>query len=151
MLEERFPDEDLDEVNRRIDFVCLGDTNTLKIVEIKRPEVTIGRNELEQLKDYVDYARDLQGDDPVGRRKVEGYVIGKQLADSRQAQREYERIEQDDMYVRTFSNLQRMARKSHREFLEVLQRKAERTDSEMLQSYLDDFDAPGIEDPEQVP
>jgi hypothetical protein len=151
MLEEKFPDEDLDEVNRRIDFVCLGDTNTLKIVEIKRPEVTIGRDELEQLKDYVDYARDLQGSDPVGRRKVEGYVIGKQLADSRQAQHEYERIEQDDMYVRTFSNLQSMARKSHREFIEVLQRKAERTESEMLQSYLDDIDAPDLEEKEQAP
>jgi len=150
MLEEQFPDEELDEVNRRIDFVCLGDTNTLKIVEIKRPEVTIGRNELDQLKDYVDFARDLQGNDPVGRRKVEGYVIGKRLADSRKAKREYDRMEQDDMYVRTFNNLQSMARQSHREFLQVLERKAERTGSEMLQSYLDELDAPGIEEQEQA-
>jgi hypothetical protein len=44
-----------------------------------------------------------------------------------------------------------MARKSHREFIEVLQRKAERTESEMLQSYLDDIDAPDLEEKEQAP
>ena len=150
MLEERFPDEDLGEMNRRIDFVCLGDTNTLKIVEIKRPEVTIGRNELEQLKDYIDFARDLQGNDPVGRRKVEGYVIGKRLADSRKAQREYKRMEDDEMYVRTFNNLRTMARQSHREFLQVLERKAQRTESEMLQSYLDDVEGLSPDEQEQA-
>jgi len=54
------------------------------------------------------------------------------------------------MYVRTFNNLQNMARQSHREFLQVLERKAERTGSEMLQSYLDELDAPGIDEQEQA-
>ena len=112
--------------------------------------MTIGRNELDQLKDYVDFARDLQGNDPVGRRKVEGFVIGKELADSRKAQREYERMEQDDMYVRTYSNIRNMARKSHREFLDVLERKAERTDSEMLQLYVNELEEPGIDEQEQA-
>ena len=146
MLEEQFPDADLDEPNRRIDFVCLGDINTLKIVEIKRPDVTIGVNELEQLKDYVDYARDLHGNDPVGQRKVEGYVVGEKLADSRKAQREYSRMELDEMYVRTYSDLRRMARQSQKEFVDILERKAQRTGSEMLQSHIDDIDAPNIEE-----
>lgn len=150
MLEDRFPDEELDERNRRIDFVCLGDVSTLKIVEIKRPEVTIGKNELEQLKNYVDFARDLQGRDPVGEREVEGYIIGKTLADSRKAEREYKRVKDDRMYVRTYSNLRSRAKQSHREFLDVIQRKAERTESEMLQSFIDDVDVPTVDEQEQA-
>lgn len=145
MLEEQFPDEELDEPNRRIDFVCLGDVNTLKVVEIKRPDITIGKNELEQLKDYVDFAREMHGSDPVGEREVEGYVIGEKLADSRKAQREYERMKNDGMYIRTYKDLQRLAKKSQREFLDVLERKAERTESEMLESHLEDFDGPEFE------
>ncbi|MFP9060991.1 ATP-binding protein [Natrialbaceae archaeon A-chndr2] len=139
MLEDQFPDEEFNEDNRRIDFVCLGDVNTLKIVEIKRPEVTIGFNELRQLVDYVDFARELHGSGPVGHREVEGYIIGKQLADSRKARNEYKRIKDDGMYIRTFTDMRRMAKQSHQEFLDVFERKAERTGSDMLRSHLEDF------------
>jgi hypothetical protein len=141
MLEDRFPNEEFnEESNRRIDFVCLGDVSTLKIVEIKKPQDTIGINELDQLKDYVDYARDLHGTDPVGEREVEGYIVGKGLADSRKAEREYTRMKRDGMYIRTYTDLKRIARQSQREFFEVFKRKAERTGSSMLASHLEDVD-----------
>lgn len=150
MLEDQYSDDHLDEKNRRIDFVCLGDTSTLKIVEIKRPDATIGKKELEQLKEYVDFARELHGNDPVGRRKVEGYIVGKRVSDTRSARQEHRRVEKDDMFVRTYSDLRRMAKQSQREFLDVLERKAERTESEMLQSFIEDVDAPRIDEQEEA-
>ena len=140
MLVEEFPDDELENPDKRIDFVCLEDTNSLRIVEIKRPDVTIGINELEQLKRYVRFARRHHGDDEMANRDIEGYVIGKRLADSPRAKDEYRRMKDDGMYVRTYSDLQRLARQSQTEFLEAFERKAERTGSEMLEARLDDVE-----------
>lgn len=49
------------------------------------------------------------------------------------------------MYIRTYTDLQERARQSQREFLEVLDRKAERTGSEMLRSHLDDIESPDVD------
>ena len=139
MLKDEYDaDEYLEHPNRRVDFVCLGDTNSLKVIEIKRPEVTIGTNELDQLKDYVRFVRNHVGDD-IDRSDVEGYVIGKKLADSEEAQDEYKnRLKPDGHYVRTYSELRRIAEQAQQEFVDALNRKAERTDSEMLQTQVQD-------------
>lgn len=136
MLKEEFDaDEYLNNPDRRVDFICLSDTNSIKVIEIKRPNVSIGINELNQLKDYVRFVRKHVGED-IADEDVEGYVIGNYLAGSEEAKDEYRRMKNDGMYVRTYSDLQRLARQSQKEFLQAFERKAERTESEMLQSQL---------------
>lgn len=139
MLQEEFDaDEYLEHPDRRVDFVCLSDTNSLKIVEIKRPDVTIGTNELEQLKEYVRFVRNHVGED-LDRNDVEGYVVGKKLADSEGAKDEYRnRLKPDGHYIRTYSDLRRIAEQSQREFVDALGRKADRTNSQMLRNQVEE-------------
>ena len=50
----------------------------------------------------------------------------------------------DDMRIRTYKDIKDIARRSHKAFLEVFERKAERTDSQMLQTYLRNTEQAGL-------
>lgn len=126
------------EVDNRVGFIALGDSDSIKAIDIRRPGVEIGETELDQLKRYVDYIRGLKGSRPVNDRKVEGYLIGQRLSDTQTVQQEYQRrLKPDNMYVRSFQDLREKAHQSHEEFIDVIRRKADRTDSEMLESELE--------------
>jgi|SRR5208282_2924563 len=53
LLRENFTDDELDEPDRRIDFVCIGTGDTVHIVELKRPSYHVKSKDLDQLLDYV--------------------------------------------------------------------------------------------------
>lgn len=128
---------DVDKIANRVGFVALGDSESVKAIDIRRPGSEIDETELGQLKRYVDFLRGLQGSRPINDRKVEGYLIGQRLSDTQSAQQEYQRrMKPDDMYVRSYQDLREKAHRSHEEFIDVIRRKAERTDSEMLESEL---------------
>lgn len=135
LLKDRWPNEELDEDNRRIDFICLGDSGTLRIIELKRPSVEIGRKQLRQLEDYVDFVREKEGTDPEGERTITGYIIGSEIK-NQQSKRLAMRLKKDGMHVRPFKDLQRIAEKSHQQFIDVFERKAERTGDERLRARL---------------
>lgn len=132
-LLKRFPEaKDVPEENRRIDFLCLGYGNTLNVIELKRPESSIGRKELGQLEDYVDYVRPLQGTDPTSYQTVVGYIIGGRLVKTREVAEKAARLRQSSMYVRTYNDLQRRVLGVHKRFIEVLERKAIRISDKRL-------------------
>ena len=60
LLKEKFPDDELDEKDRRIDFLCVRESGDLVVVEIKRPKKKASRNELNQMEDYVLFLRGLE-------------------------------------------------------------------------------------------
>jgi len=127
-LLEMFPEaEDVPEENRRIDFLCLGYGNILNVIELKRPESTIGRKELRQLEDYVDHIYSLIGTDPErSYQTVVGYIIGGHISRNVEVRRMVERLRQSAMYVRTYEDLQRVIWNVHGRFIDVLERKANR-------------------------
>ena len=43
--------------NKRIDFFCLGELGRAFVIEVKRPQDKIGRAEIQQLTNYVDFLR----------------------------------------------------------------------------------------------
>ena len=45
------------ESDRRIDFLCVREENTLVVVEIKRPTSRVSDRDLKQIEDYVIYVK----------------------------------------------------------------------------------------------
>jgi hypothetical protein len=124
-------------VANRVGFVALGDSESVKAIDIRRPGSEIEEAELNQLKRYIDFLRGLKGSRPINDRKVEGYLIGQRLSNTQSVQQEYQRrMKPDDMYVRSYQDLREKAHRSHEEFIDVIRRKAERTNSDMLESEL---------------
>ena len=59
MLREQFPEpDDTLEEDRRIDFLCVRESNNLVIVEIKRPKLKASVQELDQIEEYVGFMRE---------------------------------------------------------------------------------------------
>ncbi|MFY4815033.1 ATP-binding protein [Haloarcula sp. AONF1] len=128
----------------RVGFVTLGDTNTIRVVDIREPDYTLEKADLNQFKDIVDYLRSIKDMAPVNNRDLEGYIIARGTRDSRGVKSEIRRMKMDDMRIRTYKDIKDIARRSHKAFLEVFERKAERTDSQMLQTYLRNTEQAGL-------
>ena len=136
MLKQQFPDSTELESDRRIDFLCLGHGSTLNVVELKRPGSAIGRKQLEQLERYVDFVRSrvsTGGETHI----VHGYIIGGHMSKEPDAIAKAERLAKDGMLVRTFDDLQKVAQKIHKRFIDILERKAKRIGDRRVTEGLD--------------
>ena len=56
ILKEKFPDDDLEEPNRRIDFMCFSSNNEIHIWELKRPNIRIDEKYHAQIYRYREFA-----------------------------------------------------------------------------------------------
>lgn len=133
-LSEMFPEsEDVPEVNRRIDFLCLGHGSTLTVIELKRPGSSLGMKEMRQLQNYVFYVRTLRGTDPErAYLNVVGYLIGGHISRTPEVIFLAKSLREDSMYVRTFIELHSTTRRVYRRFIEILERKATRINDRRL-------------------
>ena len=52
ILKENFPDTELEEKNRRLDFLCNLVNGELIIIELKRPRIKISLKEIRQAREY---------------------------------------------------------------------------------------------------
>jgi hypothetical protein len=133
-LLEKFPEaKDVLKQDRRIDFLCLGYGRTLNVIELKRPGSTIGRKGLDQLEQYVDFVRELEGTDPKNRRTVVGYVIASKISSGYGVHQKAERLEAHSMYVQTYDDLKRVADNTYKRFVGVFESKAKRTGDTRLE------------------
>ncbi|MFC7137989.1 hypothetical protein ACFQRB_19110 [Halobaculum litoreum] len=128
----------------RVGFISLGDADTIRLVDICQTDHIVGKQDLDEFKNYVDFLRSIRNMDPVDGREIEGYIIAQDTEDSREVKSELRRMKMDDMRIRTYDDIKDIARRSHQAFIEVFERKAERTDSEMLRSHLDGPHQTGI-------
>jgi Histidine kinase-, DNA gyrase B-, and HSP90-like ATPase len=121
MLREQFPDEELQESDRRIDFLCVREGRQLIVVEIKRPGITASSKELAQVEEYVHFMRDLvaRSTDPdLATREVVGYLLVGGVVDKGTVRQKVASLAQAKIYVRTYEDLLEMVKRSHSEFLE---------------------------------
>lgn len=112
----------------RLDFFCIGDSLRKVVVEVKRPGVRIGRDEIRRLEDYVDYLRRwAQGtNEPIRTAQIEGVLIYSDIAED--ALEMIDRLRQHGIYIRTWEDLLYQAESLHREFLDVVKMRAPRDD-----------------------
>jgi histidine kinase/DNA gyrase B/HSP90-like ATPase len=120
---------------RRLDFFCLGDRyQTAHIVEAKRPGDLVGRQEFDQLRDYVLYLRrklQEESTDTSHRREV---VRGLLIADRIRPGDEQHAKTYVDAGVfdrRTWENLLNTTMTMHEEFLDVVKLRAPASDPRM--------------------
>ena len=52
ILQENFPDKELEGRNRRLDFLCYLTNGELIIIELKRPSIKISLKEINQALEY---------------------------------------------------------------------------------------------------
>lgn len=120
LLSEQFPDDDLPEEDKRIDFLCVREGTNLIVVEIKRPHVVASDKELNQIQEYVVFMRDYvqRSTDPDLRHKeVIGYLLVGNTADTYSIRGRRDILENSKIYVRRYGDLLDMVRRSHAEFL----------------------------------
>lgn len=114
---KNLPDSDL-----RIDIFALGDSKITTIVEIKRPEKTLSREDLEQIEKYVDWGRsNLIGTGKDSPTYIWGrLIIGKMNSNSEIAKK-IERLGGDDIRVETYRDLYERSSKFYTEVERILQ------------------------------
>lgn len=122
LLKEEYPDDELDEKDGRIDFLCVSESGNLVVVEIKRPNKKASKKELDQINEYVLFLRTHMKKHPPdpewGIKNVVGYLLCGGLVNNPKVRVQQEMLEDTQIYVRPYSDLLRMVRKMHKEFLD---------------------------------
>ena len=122
LLRDQFPgSDDIPDVDRRIDFLCVREGTHLVVVEIKRPKSRIRKKELDQIEDYVTFIEgQIRGtsDPDLRYDNVTGYLLGGDVADDNEVQAKMERLSQTNIYVRRYSDLLERVEVLHAKFLE---------------------------------
>jgi hypothetical protein len=108
--------KELEEENRRIDIVGITEGGRMTIVEIKRPEKTLNRKDLEQIAQYVDWARaNIMGTGPDAPRQISGLLIVGKLSDKGDVGEQISRLAGSDIRVEIYRDLYEAARKEYKE------------------------------------
>ena len=108
----------------RPDFFCMGELSRALVIEIKRPGANIGRAQIRQLEDYVDFltkenAKTTKMED---RKTFFGYLIGSRLSDDTAGLRD--RAAGAGITVTTWDALLRAAKNAHEDFYKAMKQRA---------------------------
>lgn len=97
--------QDMPEIDRRIDFLCVHDGTDLAVVEIKRPGKKASTKELDQIEEYVGYMREhiVKTTDPdFVYRDATGYLLCGNLVDSPRVRQRRRNLEKAGIFVRSY-------------------------------------------------
>jgi nitrogenase subunit NifH len=121
LLRKEFPQEvESLEEDRRIDFLCVRESTSLVVVEIKRPQAKAGEKQLRQIEAYVNFMREYvqRTNDPDFRfQDVVGYLLCGDVVGTGQVRGVRQNLEQARIYVRRYQDLLRLVEANHKEFL----------------------------------
>jgi len=121
LLHKKFPDDKLDESDRRIDFVCIGVGDTINVIELKRPGYSVKSKDFDQLIDYQEFVRENLGTDRSrGYNDVAAYIVAGKMQTDRVTSRRKKDSENSRVYVKRYEDLIVTARQLHAEFEERL-------------------------------
>ena len=118
LLKENYPDDELEESNRRIDFVCTSVSNSRFIIELKRPRHKITHRDLTQAADYKSFLEEHIGNTHESASQVDAYVIGGKCGDDRLTRTEIDARKKSGIFVKTYTELLENAKKYHQEFID---------------------------------
>ena len=120
LLRQQFPDVNLEESDRRIDFLCVKESTNLVVVEIKRPKKHASMKELDQIRDYVSFIKehlDKTTDPEAKYQNVVGYLLCGDLVDTGSVRQYKEMLARSQIYVRRYGDLLDMVERMHKEFI----------------------------------
>jgi hypothetical protein len=120
LLEETYPEDALEEKDRRIDFLCsnaLGEI--LYVIEIKRSNYKVDEKALEQAYDYASFLKDRYASQ-TGFSKVVCYVVGGSKSDERRFRdKEKTYAGSGEVFVKTYRELLEQSKEYHKEFIQA--------------------------------
>ncbi|RBP85269.1 hypothetical protein EBI01_01330 [Marinomonas rhizomae] len=120
LLEETYPEEELGEQERRIDFLCsnaLGEI--LYVIEIKRSSYKVDVKAIEQAYEYVSYLEERYASQ-TGFSRVVCYVVGGSKSEDRKFRsKEKTYAETGEVFVKTYRELLEQSKEYHKEFIEA--------------------------------
>lgn len=113
ILKENFPDAKLEESNRRIDFLCNLVNGELIIIELKRPAIKISEKEITQALEYKQFV-----EKHYKLEKVTTYLMSDRYDMNPTHLTMAKALEKNgDLYIRSYSDLLRDAKKYNEEFI----------------------------------
>jgi hypothetical protein len=124
LLKEAFPEEKLDEKNKRIDFLssnALGEI--LYVIEIKRSTYKVDEKAVEQAYKYGTFLKNKYASE-TGFSKVVCYVVGgeKHSEDYNFKAKEETYARSGEVFVKTYRELLEQSKEYHKEFIEAYDR-----------------------------
>lgn len=124
LLKESFPENELDESNKRIDFLCsnaLGEI--LYVIEIKRSSYKVDEKAIEQAYRYGTFLKNKYAS-YTGFSKVVCYVVGgeKHSEDYNFKAKEETYARSGEVFVKTYRELLEQSKEYHKEFIEAYDR-----------------------------
>ena len=117
LLKEKYIETDVIEKNRRIDFLCMNFSNTLFIIELKRPGHQATNEDLEQILDYRSFISKYIGTDKASIKSTEVYLICGGWVNTRVVNDKIKMFSEHRMYVQTYHVLLKNALGYHKEFI----------------------------------
>lgn len=122
ILLNNFPeDTSLDVKDRRIDFLCKSFGDTLYVLEIKRSQKIVGKEELLQLQDYYEFLDaniKENNSDRSKYSKIKAYIIGKELKNDKLVRAKRDTLEKSDMFFLSYETMLDQAEQYHKEFID---------------------------------
>ncbi|EDM83431.1 ATP-binding protein [Limnobacter sp. MED105] len=120
LLKETFPNSELEEKNRRIDFLCsnaLGEI--LYVIEIKKSKYKVDHKALEQAYEYGSFLTNKYASS-TGFSKVVCFVVGGEKSDDynfKSKERTY--MNSGEVFVKTYRELLEQSKEYHKEFIDA--------------------------------
>ncbi len=117
LLKDNFVDTTLDDKDRRIDFLCQKFADNFFIIELKRPQKTVGMKELDQALDYVSFIKGkLSNEYP---NNISCYIIGNNLSPLDKVNTLADSLSKNHIvYFKSYEELLCNARNYHQEFID---------------------------------
>ncbi|HUH34423.1 MAG TPA: ATP-binding protein [Moheibacter sp.] len=120
LLKETYPDNKLEEKNRRIDFLCsnaLGEI--LYVIEIKRSNYEVDYDAIEQAYDYQSFLKEKYASQ-TGFSKVVCFIVGGKKSEERKFRdKENTYMKTGEVFVKTYIELLEQSKEYHKEFIEA--------------------------------
>ena len=118
ILKENFPDDELEESNRRLDFLCNLVNGKLIIIELKRPSIKITEKEINQVIDYGIFVKEHSKE--AIKNGVDVYLI----TDNYKIENDRIKIAIDSyeksgtFYIKTYTDLLSQAKQYNQEYID---------------------------------
>ncbi|MCA1011762.1 ATP-binding protein [Halobacillus halophilus] len=118
LLKERYPDEKLDESNRRIDFLCSNANGLVHIIELKRPNIKITPEELYQALDYSRFIEEHRTE----LSNVRTFLVSDNLKMDPTTEKIYNSLNSTgDLIIRSYTDMIDQAKSYHKQFIDAIE------------------------------
>lgn len=117
LLKERFPEDDMPEEERRMDFLCQKFGDSFFIIELKRPKTVINNKIIQQAVRYISFMEnEMKG--KYGK-NVHCYILGHKITTEPTANSIYDSLNKDGkVFIKPYTELLQEAINYHQEFIE---------------------------------